>query len=97
MMLWYWVQIITLAMIIWPILKSVQAKHRNPVTTGWDEMDDITSGGLGRNELGVVIAPTGVGKSMVLVHLEHKRFEKAKMSSIIPKMTQLSQTDMTHV
>jgi replicative DNA helicase len=32
-------------------------------------MDEITGGGGGRKELGVVIAPTGVGKSMVLVHL----------------------------
>jgi replicative DNA helicase len=44
-------------------------KHRMPVTTGWDEMDKITGGGLGKSELGVVIAPTGAGKSMVLVHL----------------------------
>lgn len=44
-------------------------KHRMPVTTGWSEMDNITGGGLGKSELGVVIAPTGAGKSMVLVHL----------------------------
>ena len=44
-------------------------KHRHPVTTGFSEMDAITSGGLGKKELGVVIAPTGAGKSMVLVHL----------------------------
>ena len=44
-------------------------KHRHPVTTGFNEMDAITSGGLGKKELGVVIAPTGAGKSMVLVHL----------------------------
>tara|TARA_R100001509_G_scaffold162700_1_gene134996 strand:- start:767 stop:2176 length:1410 start_codon:yes stop_codon:yes gene_type:complete len=43
--------------------------HRMPVTTGWSEMDKITGGGLGKSELGVVIAPTGAGKSMVLVHL----------------------------
>ena len=44
-------------------------RFRNPVTTGWDEIDSICGGGLGKNELGVVIAPTGAGKSMVLVHL----------------------------
>tara|TARA_R110002074_G_scaffold68152_3_gene159880 strand:- start:965 stop:2350 length:1386 start_codon:yes stop_codon:yes gene_type:complete len=44
-------------------------KFRNPVTTGWQEIDKICSGGLGKSELGVVIAPTGAGKSMVLVHL----------------------------
>ena len=43
--------------------------YRNPVSTGWDKMDEITKGGLGKNELGVVIAPTGAGKSMVLVHI----------------------------
>ena len=44
-------------------------KARNPVATGWDELDNITHQGLGTGELGVVIAPTGAGKSMALVHL----------------------------
>ena len=44
-------------------------KHRNPITTGWKEIDAICKGGLGNGELGVVIAPTGAGKSMALVHL----------------------------
>lgn len=44
-------------------------KARDPVTTGWDEIDSICKQGLGKGELGVVIAPTGAGKSMVLVHL----------------------------
>jgi len=42
---------------------------RAPTTTGWKLLDDITNGGLGEGEMGVVIAPTGAGKSMVLVHL----------------------------
>lgn len=46
-----------------------QIKARNPITTGWKVIDRITHGGLGSGELGVVIAPTGVGKSMALVHL----------------------------
>jgi replicative DNA helicase len=44
-------------------------KARNPITTGWPKIDKITHGGLGSGELGVVIAPTGAGKSHVLVHL----------------------------
>jgi len=44
-------------------------KHRQPVTTGWKDIDNIVGGGLGKSELGVVVAPTGAGKSMVLVHL----------------------------
>ena len=42
-------------------------KFRNPITTGWPLIDNICKGGLGQKELGVVIAPTGAGKSMVLV------------------------------
>lgn len=44
-------------------------KARDPVTTGWRDIDEISKGGLGKGELGVVVAPTGAGKSMVLVHL----------------------------
>ena len=46
-----------------------QIKSRNPITTGWNVVDDICRKGLGKGELGVVIAPTGAGKSMVLAHL----------------------------
>lgn len=49
--------------------KRFEFSGRETITTGWDNMDKITGGGGGRKELGVVIAPTGVGKSMVLVHL----------------------------
>ena len=44
-------------------------KARNPQSTGWKHIDDITEGGLGIGELGVVVAPTGAGKSMVLTAL----------------------------
>tara|TARA_R110002020_G_scaffold6878_12_gene29213 strand:- start:17764 stop:19140 length:1377 start_codon:yes stop_codon:yes gene_type:complete len=44
-------------------------RYRNPITTGWNLVDDLIHGGLGQKELGVVIAPTGAGKSMALVHL----------------------------
>ena len=53
-------------------------KFRLPVTTGWNEIDNITSGGLGRNELGVVIAPTGAGRSMALVHLGSQAIKEGK-------------------
>jgi len=49
--------------------KRFELKARNPISTGWELIDGITKGGLGRGELGVVIAPTGAGKSMALVHL----------------------------
>jgi len=49
--------------------KRFELSTREAITTGWEKIDHITGGGGGRKELGVVIAPTGVGKSMVLVHL----------------------------
>lgn len=53
-------------------------KFRNPVTTGWQDIDTICGGGLGKSELGVVIAPTGAGKSMVLVHLGAEAVKEGK-------------------
>tara|TARA_R100001079_G_scaffold52772_1_gene26962 strand:- start:501 stop:1871 length:1371 start_codon:yes stop_codon:yes gene_type:complete len=50
-------------------------RARNPVSTGWTEIDKISKSGLGKGELGVVIAPTGAGKSMVLTHLGAKAIE----------------------
>ena len=54
-------------------LKDFEARYeikaRNPVSTGWDKIDKITKKGIGSGELGVVIAPTGAGKSMALAHL----------------------------
>lgn len=53
-------------------------KARNPQSTGWQEIDGITHGGLGRSELGVVVAPTGAGKSMVLTCLGAKAVLEGK-------------------
>ena len=51
------------------LLKRFELVSRDPTSTGWSRMDEIVKGGLGKSELGVVVAPTGAGKSMVLVHL----------------------------
>jgi replicative DNA helicase len=48
------------------------------VSTGWKQLDDISKGGLGSGELGVVVAPTGAGKSMVLVHLGAQALKQGK-------------------
>ena len=42
---------------------------RSTITTGWDPIDQILGGGLGRGELGAIIAPSGFGKSFFLVNL----------------------------
>jgi replicative DNA helicase len=60
------------------VLDRFEMKMRNPVSTHWDEIDDITKGGLGKRELGVVVAPTGAGKSMALAHLGAMAVVKGK-------------------
>ena len=44
---------------------------RNPIPTGIPKIDEksILGGGLGKGEIGVITAPTGVGKSHMLVNL----------------------------
>ena len=46
-----------------------QESVRNPVTTGWEVIDDLADGGLGKGELGVMVAPAGIGKSWALVNV----------------------------
>lgn len=55
-----------------------EIKARDAVSTGWKVLDGMTQGGLGSGELGVVIAPTGAGKSMVLVHLGAAALKQGK-------------------
>ena len=58
--------------------KRFELKARNSVSTGWKIIDNLCKGGLGSGELGVVIAPTGAGKSMALVHLGAQAVKEGK-------------------
>lgn len=42
---------------------------RSPLSTGWDLLDKLMDGGLGKGELGAVMAPAGIGKSWMLVSI----------------------------
>ena len=42
---------------------------RSTVKTGWDSIDDLMDGGLGSGELGVMVAPAGIGKSWALANV----------------------------
>jgi replicative DNA helicase len=39
------------------------------VPTGWNEINRITKGGLSAGQMGVIMAPTGTGKSQLLCHI----------------------------
>ena len=58
--------------------KRFEIKARDPISTGWQQIDKISRVGLGKGELGVVVAPTGAGKSMVLAHLGARAIEQGK-------------------
>jgi len=51
---------------------------RITVKTPWDVINDITDGGLGAGELGVVVAPAGIGKSWTLQALGSEVVRKGK-------------------
>ena len=42
---------------------------RNTVETPWDVINDLTQGGLAGGELGVIVAPAGIGKTWILCAL----------------------------
>ena len=69
-------------------------KARNPITTGWKAIDEICRSGLGQSELGVVIAPTGAGKSMVLAHLGAVALKEGK--NVIHYTLELAEGSVCH-
>ncbi len=52
--------------------------NRRTVKTNWDVIDDLTDGGLGPGELGVIVAPSGVGKTWVLCHIGAEAVRQGK-------------------
>jgi len=44
---------------------------RKVIPTGWEIIDEIMSGGLGNGELGVLVAPAGIGKTWMLQRIAH--------------------------
>ena len=47
--------------------RRVMETLRSPVPTPWTPINEITDGGIGDGEMGVVVAPAGLGKSWMLV------------------------------
>jgi len=52
---------------------SIDARYeksvRNVIPTNWDVINDLSDGGLGKGELGVFVAPAGIGKSWALINV----------------------------
>jgi len=58
--------------------KRLTKDARDTVPTGWDAIDSLIGGGLAGGELGVVIAPSGVGKSWALATMGANALQKGK-------------------
>jgi replicative DNA helicase len=60
------------------IEQRYEENSRDPLSTGWDVIDEITKGGLAPGELGVAIAPSGAGKSWLLSSLGANALRRGK-------------------
>lgn len=58
--------------------KRYDKDHREPVTTGWEELDEVTKGGIGKGEIFVYVAPQSMGKSSRLVYTSCKNLQEGK-------------------
>jgi replicative DNA helicase len=56
------------------ISDALRADSRNPIPTGITGIDMLLKGGLGRGELGVVLAPTGTGKTTLLTKMTNTAY-----------------------
>ena len=63
---------------------------RNTIQTPWDVVNEIMDGGLGTGEMGVFVAPAGIGKSMALVNIAADAAKKGL--SVIYYTLELSET-----
>jgi len=50
--------------------------YRHPIPMGIDGIDNLLNGGLAKGELGVVLAPTGVGKTTILTKIANTAYNQ---------------------
>jgi len=63
-------------------MRYTSGEARKTIPTGWEHIDRITQGGLGRKEIGVVMAPTGChakGTSILMFDGKLKNVENVKV------------------
>ena len=52
----------------------LEEDYRHPLPTGIDGIDNILNGGLAKGEIGVILAPTGVGKTTMLTRFANTAY-----------------------
>jgi replicative DNA helicase len=61
-----------------PLKRLAEEKDEPRVATGIDEVDIATRRGLAAGELGLVVAPTSVGKTMILINFAYNMMKQGK-------------------
>jgi len=51
---------------------------RNAIKTNWVEIDTVMDGGLAKGELGIIVAPAGIGKSWLLARIGAEAMRQGK-------------------
>jgi archaellum biogenesis ATPase FlaH len=57
---------------------ALRKEFREPIPTGVKVLDEATGGGLGRGEIGIILAPTGAGKTTILTKFANHAFNSGK-------------------
>lgn len=65
-------------LVIENIEKALRKEFRETVPTGIDVIDVLTGGGLGKGEIGVILTPSGVGKTTLLTKIANSAYDVKK-------------------
>lgn len=58
--------------------KVLSKEFRRTIPTGIEFIDAVTGGGLGRGEIGLILAPSGVGKTTILTKIANTAYEDGR-------------------
>jgi replicative DNA helicase len=56
------------------VTRALQPEFRKAIPTGIKGIDTLTKGGLGGGEIGIILAPSGVGKSTILSYIANTAY-----------------------
>lgn len=57
---------------------ALRKEFRQTIPTGVKVIDDLAGGGLGKSEIGIILAPSGVGKSTLLSKIANTAYDDGK-------------------
>lgn len=58
--------------------KALSKEFRETIPTGIEAIDAVTGNGLGKGEIGLILAPSGIGKSSMLTKIANTAFNNGK-------------------